>query len=151
MDRLTIIGDDGYVYRANSMISDADTWRRLSAYENTELEPEEIRSLVAEWSACKVALDSYRELGSLDHLRNLLAAERDGRLAVLPCKQYKTVYYILDNRVYTGWYLAKVGETTHLILQDKIEMGICWVADGFWFLAKEEAAAALKEARNETN
>jgi hypothetical protein len=61
----------------------------------------------------------------------------------MPCKQYETVYYILDDRIYTGWYLAKVGEKTHLILQDRIEMGICWVPDGFWFFTSADAAAAL--------
>lgn len=72
----------------------------------------------------------------------------EGRLMELPCKQYTTVYYICDNRVYVGWYLAKVGETTHLILQDRHEMGICWVTDGFWFNSNEDAKKALTALRN---
>lgn len=72
----------------------------------------------------------------------------EGEAIILPCKQYQTVYYILNDRVYVGWYLAKVGETTHLICQDKVEMGICWATDGSWFLTQEEAERALMDGKD---
>lgn len=78
-------------------------------------------------------------------LPELFQAVEEGKVIELPCKQYETVYYLLDGRVYIGWYLAKAGDATHLILQDRIEMGICWVTDGYWFLTRESAAQALKE------
>ena len=34
----------------------------------------------------------YRAIGSIDHLRDLLQAEQDGRLVVLPCKVGDSIY-----------------------------------------------------------
>ena len=87
---------------------------------------------------------------NIDRLAEICEAEREGNLMVMPCKQYTTIHYILDNRVYIGWYLARVGKTTHLIVQDKIEKGVCWATDGFWFFSEEEAKKALAE-REEHN
>ncbi len=55
----------------------------------------------------------------IDGLADYEDADEAGKLNRLPCRQYETVYYILDGQIYVGWYLAKVGKTTHLILQDK--------------------------------
>lgn len=82
-----------------------------------------------------------------NRITEICHAEREGRCVVLPVKQYTTVYYIADNRVYTGWYLAKVGDTTHLVCTDKTELGVCWVSDDHWFLDKAEAEKALKERK----
>lgn len=57
---------------------------RLAAYEDTELEPEEIKSLQAEYAVNLNALESYRTLGSVDRLRELAQADREGRCVVLP-------------------------------------------------------------------
>ena len=68
---------------------------RLAAYEDTGLEPEEIE----EHEAAKYNAGYYhgdegrcrwieKELGPIDHLRDLLQAEQDGRLVVLPCGEY---------------------------------------------------------------
>ena len=88
----------------------------------------------------------YRALGSIDHLRDLLQAEQDGRLVVLPCKVgdhvwadgreaivvwffgYKTERYLhaqfFDNAKYTDIPFYEIGKTV--------------------FLTREEAEAALK-------
>lgn len=62
---------------------------RLAAYEDIGLEPEEI----------KTALDgairefmAYDDLGPIDHLRELVRAEKDGRLVALPCKVGETAW-----------------------------------------------------------
>ena len=34
MERLTKVGEDGYVYRINCEISDADAWNKLAHYED---------------------------------------------------------------------------------------------------------------------
>ena len=34
----------------------------------------------------------YRAIGSIDHIRDLLQAEQDGRLVVLPCKAGNLIY-----------------------------------------------------------
>ena len=65
---------------------------RLAAYEDTGLEPEEIKvHEAAKYNAGYYHGDEDRcrwiekELGPIDHLRDLLRAEQEGRLVVLPC------------------------------------------------------------------
>ena len=62
---------------------------RLAAYEDTGLEPEEIKSLQAEYAVNLKVLESYRNLGSVDRLRELAQADRDGRCVVLPDGGYE--------------------------------------------------------------
>lgn len=57
---------------------------KLAAYEGTGLEPEEIKSLQAEWGVNLKALESYRSLGSFDRLSELSEADKEGRIVVLP-------------------------------------------------------------------
>ena len=53
---------------------------RLAVYEDTGLEPEEIRNALD-------VNDIIPEINvTVDHIRDLLQAEQDGRLVVLPCK-----------------------------------------------------------------
>ena len=70
-----------------------DAANRLAAYEDTGLEPEEIKvHEAAKYNAGYYHGDEDRcrwiekELGPIDHLRDLLQAEQDGRLVVLPAK-----------------------------------------------------------------
>ena len=56
---------------------------RLAAYEDTGLEPEEINDMALEVATLKTIESMYDGLGNPDHLRDLLQAERDGRLVVL--------------------------------------------------------------------
>lgn len=79
----------------------------------------------------------YRALGSIDHLRDLLQAEQDGRLVVLPCKVGDTVYQIDAERVYESevkWIIFDCDD----IAFDERAIG------GSIFLTREEAEAALK-------
>ena len=62
-----------------------DAANRLSAYEDTGLEPEEINDMALEVATLKTIESMYDGLGNPDHLRDLLQAEQDGRLVVLPC------------------------------------------------------------------
>ena len=66
-----------------------ERYRRLAAYEDTGLEPEEILSAVdmAKIACALHELNAYKDLGPIDHLRTLLQAEQDGRLVVLPCRE----------------------------------------------------------------
>ena len=58
---------------------------RLSEYEDTGLEPDEILSgkELAEVACALIQLKEYKSLGTIDHIRELLQAENDGRLVVL--------------------------------------------------------------------
>ena len=68
--------------------------KRLAAYEGTGLEPEEILSAVdmAKIACALHELNAYKELGSIDCLRKLAQADREGRCVVLPAKPDQTIY-----------------------------------------------------------
>jgi hypothetical protein len=72
-------------------------WERLAAYEDTRLEPEEVSSLVKDWSnLCTIV----GECGGISRLRELAEADKDGRLVVLPCKVGDKVWANLDGMRY---------------------------------------------------
>ena len=61
---------------------------RLAAYEDTGLEPQDVISAgdMAKIACALHELNAYKDIGPIDHLRDLLQADQDGRLVVLPCK-----------------------------------------------------------------
>ena len=71
-------------------------WERLKEYEDTGLEPQDIISAVdMSKIACALhELNAYKDLGPIDHIRDLLQAEQDGRLVVLPSKVGDTVWLL---------------------------------------------------------
>lgn len=121
-----------------------DAANRLSAYEDTGVEPEDLKRAFNETASLKLAAQALST--TPDHLRDLLQAEQDGRLVVLPCKVgdhvwadgreaivvwffgYKTERYLhaqfLDNAEYTDIPFCEIGKTV--------------------FLTREKAEAALK-------
>lgn len=68
-------------------------WSRLAAYEDKELEPEEI-------TAMQHTLDEYHKVAD-----PLLRAQADGRLVVLPCKAGDTLW--VTRNPWTGELLKK--------------------------------------------
>lgn len=69
---------------------------RLSDYEDTGLEPQDILSAtdMAKVACALHELNQYKELGDLDRLRELVEAERDGRCEIHKVKDGETVYSI---------------------------------------------------------
>ena len=63
-----------------------DAANRLAAYEDTGLEPEEINDMALEVATLKTIESMYDGFGKPDHIRDLLQAEKEGRLVVLPSK-----------------------------------------------------------------
>lgn len=55
----------------------------LEEYKNTGLIPEQIKELEMDWSAMNVVLNEYKLLGTLDHLRELTKAYKEGRCIIL--------------------------------------------------------------------
>ena len=129
----------------NGMCSQRQTWERLKEYEDTGFDPEEIADFMKRWEQT-VEIGGMLKKYCIDHIRDLLHAEQDGRLVVLPCKVgdhvwadgreaivvwffgYKTERYLhaqfLDNAEYTDIPFYEIGKTV--------------------FLAREEAEEALK-------
>lgn len=54
---------------------------RLAAYEDTELEPKEVRSMYGEWKAMMSVLNGIG--GGYARLRELAEADRDGRVFII--------------------------------------------------------------------
>ena len=65
----------------------------LRQFLDTGLTPEEVSTLVKDWSdLCTIV----GECKGIDHLRELAEADKDGRLVVLPCKVGQRVFALLD-------------------------------------------------------
>ena len=82
MDRLTYRDKDGM-----AMMKERGGWKsggidRLAAYEDTGLEPEDLKKAFNETAILKLAAQALST--TPDHLRELLQAEQDGRLVELP-------------------------------------------------------------------
>lgn len=84
MDRLTIRNSDCTVSQPTNLNWESVLYR-LAAYEDTGLEPEDVISVVdmAKIACALHELNAYKDLGPIDHLRDLLQAEQAGRLVVL--------------------------------------------------------------------
>lgn len=178
MDRLTFEGDFCTIamcqgeYRMTSECADGPcsqrkVWERLKAYEDTGLEPEEIEKMRGEMVTC------YDESGfpySVDadgneakHIIDLLEAESQGRLVVLPCKVGDTAYRVI-RRKDGGGHIAPatvsglhLGDTTRNRRYKKGNEYIVLRVDDMYcshvdvkeigktvFLTRGEAKAALK-------
>ena len=127
---------------------------RLSAYEDTGLEPEEIEDSIGWMSPVCVQCDGKTSDGirtekcgypdnitkclkQSKHLAELAQAEQDGRLVVLPCKVGDTVYQIDAERVYESevkWIIFDCDD----IAFDERAIGVSI------FLTRADAEAALK-------
>ena len=146
-----------------------DIINRLAAYEDTGLEPEEIKAIagLASENCAKTAdaidkllrddaeLKSYRELGSIDRLRELAQADREGRCVVLPCKKGDTVWRIVHDATP---HITK-DRCTNIKVENK-EVWVNLIGDrvmGGWnfgkllFLNEKEAEVALKAREQDGN
>lgn len=161
---------------------------RLAAYEDTGLDPEELEEKQNEaydlgyqsclnykglrWDEAE-ELQRYREIGSINRLRELAQAEKEGRLVVLPCKDWFEIVFgeqelfwgidtdyietpireiSVDNAERFTWY---DGWKT-LVLRGNDENGLDWEFSPedigkTVFLTREAAEAALDAMRGENN
>ena len=119
----------------NGMCSQRQTWERLKEYEDTGFDPEEIADFMKRWEQT-VEIGGMLKKYCIDHIRDLLHAEQDGRLVVLPCKVGDTVYQIDAERVYES-------EVKWIIFDcDDIAFDERAIGESI-FLTREEAEAAL--------
>ena len=94
MKRLTYFDGGKWRLKIGDTEYSGEAADRLAAYEDTGLEPEEILSAVdmAKIACALHELNAYKELGSIDCLRKLAQADREGRCVVLPAKPDQTIY-----------------------------------------------------------
>lgn len=70
---------------------------RLAAYDDTGLTPEEVSTLVKDWTdLCTIV----GECGGISRVRALYEADKEGRLVELPCQSGEHVFALLDNRTH---------------------------------------------------
>ena len=101
-------------------------------------------------------LQAYRALGSLDHLRELVQAKKDGRLVVLPCKITDTIYIVESvfekkKRVKSNVVSAQIDHITIggsgkpvLDVETESEHWYYALEAGEYYMSREEAEAALE-------
>ena len=146
MKRLTMRNSDGKVSRPYGVTVD-EVFYRLSEYEDTGLEPEEINELCTD-DVAEVAkmFRKMIESGEINHLQDLLQAENDGRIVVLPCKVGDAVWAI---RSYQGHKHPQKGFVKEMYFLPDMTLHIVvkHIARGEFgkavFFTREEAEAAL--------
>ena len=169
MERLTRRSDTGHAYyprcfeepcngngcKFKDCPFDETICERLAAYEDSELEPEEVSALVKDWSDLRTIIG---ECGGIDRLRELAEADKDERVMVLPVKPVLTpilssmLYIIEDGDIYEdALYEAVVGmsesgkvNVVYTTLSDQIIFEQADIGKTV-FLTREAAKEALEE------
>ena len=90
MERLTYFKDGYWRVNFSGVQYQADFVDRLAAYEDTGMTPEQVEN-------AKTIIESAFEedTSKAERIRKLLAADKDGRVGVLPCKGGDTVWRIV--------------------------------------------------------
>lgn len=94
MERLTYFDSGKWRMRIGDTEYSGKAVDRLAAYEETGLEPENIISAVdmAKIACALHELNTYKELGPIDRLRELKQADDEGRCVMLPAKPDQIIY-----------------------------------------------------------
>lgn len=127
-------GTPGGSFCEDGTCSQRRVWERLKAYEDTGLDPEELRSN-ADINMARVV--------------ELLRADAEGRLVVMPCKFGDTIYRIRRFKRGKNWTKEAVHIfTTTLSMNNVADILFNGVMGKTVFLTREEAEAALKEGKH---
>lgn len=153
MERLTERWGEGDVWvKEHDYVSAA---HRLAAYEDTGLTPEEFH---AYWVFLEDMIGEQKASEALDRFRQLVKADRDGRVVVLPCKVGDTVWANLDGMRHTRKCViefANIGSHVTTIVFSTVDglreqYGVNPSAFGKTvFLTREEAEKALEAMKDE--
>ena len=144
MERLTFEGNFCEIARCkdvkcplNTACSQKQVWERLKAYEDTGLSP----------IACEESVKIEKGLSeggySISRMVELMCADKEGRVVVLPCKVGDTI-----------WRLKRTFETypdssTPYVEPDAFLLQDVWDAGKTVFLTREEAEKALAEMKGD--
>ena len=123
---------------------------RLAAYEDTGMEPEQCEN-------AKVIIESAfsDDTSKAERIRELLKADKEGRLVVLPCKVGDRLYEVTGRKTISVYKVKAIRvELFGLFIEWDIVEGFVWQSlSGInageigktVFLTREEAEKALKE------
>lgn len=153
--RRTII--DARVVREHAM----DFYWRLKAYEDTHMMPSDVTSMRMDMAIIAALFNGV----DVDRMKELAEADKDGRLAVLPCKVGGTLWVTGRDSVPREMRLEAPDIRAVCTDEDNLCMSTCnRKPDGFCayrlrndgadigktvFLTREEAEAALEAMKNE--
>ena len=155
MERLTERWGEGDVWvKEHDYVSAA---HRLAAYEDTGLTPEELH---AYWVFLEDMIGEQKASEALDRFRQLVKADRDGRVVVLPCKVGDRLYEVTGRKTISVYKVRAICvELFGLFIEWDIVEGFVWQSlSGInagelgktVFLTRKEAEKAL-EAMNDGN
>ena len=131
----------------NGSCSQRETWERLKAYEDTGLTPE----ICSEYK--KFEDEAVGKGVPFSRIVELMEAERDGLLVVLPCKVGDTVWVVFANGI-LPYVVDRINVISHNQAQVRVRMRfmvtetLYLTGDNFGktvFRTKEEAEAALQK------
>lgn len=165
MERLTekhYLGTDHYMKCSGNCNVDMDCIdcpsfdrlvERLAAYEDTGLTPEDCARAT---EIDDILLDEYYPIG---RMRELIKADKDGRVVVLPCKVGDRLYEVTGRKTISVYKVRAIRvELFCLFIEWDIVEGFVWQSlsdinageiGKTIFLTREEAEAALEAMQNE--
>ena len=168
MERYTYFDGGKWRLKIGDTEYSGDWVDRLSAYEETGLEPEEIERILDSYGRGMTLrtenaqrLEIIKEI-PINRLRELAQAEKEGRLVVLPCKVGDTVYRVgasickwreIDHcdEYCDGWQYRDCWEGTRAVLEEKFSLCDLESIGKTVFLTREAAEAALDAMGGENN
>lgn len=129
----------------NDACSARKVWERLKAYEDTGLTPEEFH---AYWVFLEDMIGEQKVSEALDRFRQLVKADKDGRVVVLPCKVGDGLWTFCSHPV-EQVYSFTVTDISTLNGRTMLNTSRCGVIDArdvgkTVFLSREEAEKALE-------
>lgn len=133
-----------------------DAVDRLAAYEDTGFSPEEIKSAFTQDALIKLAAQA---LGTTpERLRELAAADKEGRVVILPCKRGGKIYAPRKRGIDTYEVIAIAKDEKGVQLLGKCKCSEeSWVTDVFnacdfgknVFLTREDAERAMEGQKHD--
>ena len=163
MERLTFEGNfcdiaqcdviPGGSYCESSSCTQRKVWEQLKAYEDTGLTPEQCEN-------AKIIIESAfsDDTSKAERIRELLKADKDGRLVVLPCKVGDTLYEVTGRKTISVYKVRAIRvELFGLFIEWDIVDGFVWQSltginageiGKTVFLTREEAEKALEAMKN---
>ena len=129
----------------NDACSARKVWERLKAYEDTGLTPEEFH---AYWVFLEDMIGEQKVSEALDRFRQLVKADKDGRVVVLPCKVGDGLWTFCSHPV-EQVYSFTVTDISTLNGRTMLNTSRCGVIDArdvgkTVFLSREEAEKTLE-------
>jgi hypothetical protein len=155
MERLTYRDKDGFPMMKKRGGFKQGGVERLAAYEDTGLTPGEVKSMQEEHFS---GLEMAKLHSALMELKKYQEADKDGRLAVLPCKAGDTVYEVTSRKTISEYRVKAIRvELFCTFIEwdivagfvDKSIFGVPVNEIGkSVFLTREEAEKALEEMKD---